>query len=87
MSDPASHHRPAPAPYDDEGAQRRNARLGLVLFAAYLAMYGGFMALAAFSPQTMASTPFGGTNLAILYGMGLIVGAIALALLYMVLCR
>jgi hypothetical protein len=31
--------------------------------------------------------PFGGVNLAILYGMGLIFGAFALAAIYMYLCR
>ena len=65
----------------------RNARYGLVLFFAYLILYGGFMYLAAFRPEVMASTPFGGTNLAILYGLGLIVAAIVLSLVYMVLCR
>ena len=65
----------------------RNARIGLALFFVYLALYGGFMALSAFYLETMRSTPFGGVNLAILYGFGLIVGAIVLALLYMVLCK
>ena len=57
------------------------------LFLVYLALYAGFMALSAFFPRAMASTPFGGINLAIWYGMALIVAALALALLYMVLCR
>src|SRR5688572_12591355 len=65
----------------------RNARYGLVLFFAYLLLYAGFMYLAAFRPDVMASTPFGGTNLAILYGIGLILAAIVLSLVYMVLCR
>lgn len=66
---------------------QRNARYGLVLFVIYLALYGGFMGLSAFRPGLMASTPFGGVNLAILYGLGLIVAALLLALVYMVLCR
>lgn len=65
----------------------RNARTGLLLFAVYLVFYGGFMGLNAFNPQLMAKRPFGGVNLAILYGIGLILGAVALALLYMYLCR
>ena len=36
---------------------------------------------------TNSSTPFGGVNLAILYGMGLIVSALVLALIYMTLCK
>ena len=66
---------------------QRNARLGLILFGVYLALYGGFVLLNAFSPQTMESTPVAGVNLAILYGFGLIIGAIALALLYGFLCQ
>ena len=66
---------------------RRNARYGLVLFFTYLVLYAGFMGLSAFSPRVMASTPFGGINLAIWYGIGLIVAALELALIYMFLCR
>ena len=66
---------------------QRNARLGLILFGVYLALYGGFVLLNAFSPQTMESTPVAGVNLAILYGFGLIIGAIVLALLYGFLCH
>jgi uncharacterized membrane protein (DUF485 family) len=66
---------------------RRNARAGLWLFAVYLAAYGLFMGLAAFSPKTMAmATPLG-PNLAIVYGFGLIFGAVVLALLYMLICK
>ncbi len=68
-------------------ARARNARYGLVLFVIYLLLYGGFMFLSAFRPAVMASTPFGGLNLAILYGFGLILSAIFLAILYMALCR
>jgi uncharacterized membrane protein (DUF485 family) len=65
----------------------RNARVGLRLFAVYLVLYAGFMALNAFFPQKMAAAPFGGVNLAVMYGLVLIVGAFVLALLYMFLVR
>ena len=65
----------------------RNARIGLALFAVYLVLYGGFVALNAFYPKEMARAPFGGVNLAVLYGLLLIVGAFVLALLYMFLVR
>ncbi len=64
-----------------------NARLGLALFAIYCLLYLGFMGIAAFSYELFGSTPFGGVNLAILYGMGLIVAALVLALVYMKLCK
>ena len=65
----------------------RNSRYGLTLFTVYLILYAGFMLLSAFAPQKMAERPFGGVNLAILYGMGLIIGALILAAIYMFLCR
>ena len=65
----------------------RNSRYGLWLFSLYVVLYGGFMGLSAFEPQLMSRTPFGGMNLAIIYGFGLIVAALVLALIYMILCR
>jgi uncharacterized membrane protein (DUF485 family) len=64
-----------------------NARLGLVLFTLYLLLYGGFVGLATFAPNTMAKPALAGVNLAVVYGFGLIVAALVLALVYMVLCR
>lgn len=59
---------------------------GLKLFGLYLLAYGGFVALNAFWPQVMRTPVYQGVNLAIVYGMGLIIGAFVLALLYAVLC-
>jgi uncharacterized membrane protein (DUF485 family) len=70
-----------------EVAEPGNARLGLWLFLLYVVLYGGFMGLAAFAPGVMGRTPFGGVNVAILYGLGLIVAAFVLALIYAVMCR
>jgi uncharacterized membrane protein (DUF485 family) len=68
-------------------ASRANTRRGLVLFAAYLAAYGAFVVLNAFHPLVMEATPVAGLNVAVLYGMGLIAGAFALAVIYVWLCR
>lgn len=76
-----------PAEIEDAQIVSRNARYGLILFAVYLLLYSGFMYLNAFSPEVMASPFVGGVNLAIAYGMGLIVAALALAAVYMFLCR
>lgn len=65
----------------------RKTRIGLSLFAVYLLLYGGFVLLAAFWPECMEATPLAGVNLAIWYGFGLIVTAIALALVYGWACR
>jgi uncharacterized membrane protein (DUF485 family) len=78
-----------PRVHDDHHPETvsRNARVGLALFAVYLVLYGGFMALNAFAPERMGSAPFGGVNLAVLYGLLLIVGAFVLAVVYMFLVR
>ena len=67
--------------------ETRSARIGMVLFGVYLLLYGGFVLINAFSPSTMELTPVAGVNLAILYGFGLIIAALVLALLYGWLCR
>ena len=45
------------------------------------------IALAAFAPARMKEPALGGINLAVLYGMGLIVAAFVLALIYMIATR
>jgi uncharacterized membrane protein (DUF485 family) len=81
-------HGPAdPALHDNEQTSARNARYGMVLFVLYLVLYGGFVLLNAFYPAVMDQIPFGGVNLAITYGFGLIVAALLLALVYAWLCR
>jgi uncharacterized membrane protein (DUF485 family) len=60
------------------------SRLGLGLFALYVVLYGGFMALVLLRPDLLASRPFGGVNLAIVAGLGLIGAAVALSVLYMI---
>jgi len=63
------------------------SRIGMVLFTFYLLLYGGFVFLNTFSPETMEATPWMGVNVAILYGFGLIIAAFVLALIYGVLSR
>jgi uncharacterized membrane protein (DUF485 family) len=65
----------------------RNARIGLKLFVIYVVLYAGFMAMNAFAYQKMASTLIDGINLAVWYGLVLIVGAFVLAMVYMFLVR
>lgn len=71
----------------DEAASPRRTRLGLRLFAVYLALYVGFVSLNALAPDSMSWTPFAGVNVAVLYGLGLIFAAFVLSLVYEVLCR
>ena len=79
-------HAATDEPHDEQAAARRS-RHGLLLFAIYCVLYGGFMLLNAFAPSLMETTPLWGINLAILYGFGLIGSALVLALIYAWLCR
>jgi uncharacterized membrane protein (DUF485 family) len=72
---------------EDAAVVAHNTRMGVWLLLVYVSFYGGFMALSAFRPAAMAATPFGGPNVAVLYGFGLIVLALVLALVYMKVCR
>jgi uncharacterized membrane protein (DUF485 family) len=77
-----------PTKTDAVAAAAHNARWGLVLFFIYVVLYSGFVALAAFFPERMAEpTPIGSVNLAVVYGIGLIVAALALAAVYLFAAR
>jgi uncharacterized membrane protein (DUF485 family) len=65
----------------------RNSRIGLALFAVYLMFYCGFVLVSAFAPESMEVLPLAGVNLAVWYGFGLIILAIALAIVYGWACR
>jgi uncharacterized membrane protein (DUF485 family) len=82
MSDTSS-----PPQNDSRHTIARNARRGLWLFAIYVVFYAGFVAIAAFRFDLLSHDAPGGVNLAIAYGLGLIVLAFVLALVYMVLTR
>jgi uncharacterized membrane protein (DUF485 family) len=71
---------------DHPDVSAANARAGLVLFFIYSAFYAGFMGLAAFAPEAMGTPVLAGVNLAITYGLGLILGAFVIAALYMAAC-
>jgi len=78
-----SEHRPTRS----EQAAGRSARIGFGLFWIYVALYGGFIGLVLFAPALLSARPLGGVNLAIASGLGLIVAALLLAVVYMVACR
>lgn len=74
-----SPHVAGPDRGEDEPGAHGTHRVDLALFAAYCLPYAGFMGLAAFAPDVLATRVLGGVNLAVAYGMGLILGAVALA--------
>jgi uncharacterized membrane protein (DUF485 family) len=77
---PSTQNHPSPA-------TRYNARLGVVLFLIYLAVYATYVGLSAFRGDLMKKPVIAGVNLAIVYGFGLILLAFGMAILYMVLCK
>ena len=60
------------------------SRIGLRLFWVYVLLYGSFMGLVLVRPDLLSWRPFGGVNLAIASGMGLIAAAFILSVTYMV---
>ncbi len=75
-------------PASDWGKDRSSAfktRIGIWMFLLYSIFYVGFIAINVLSPQIMGSD-IGGLNLAVIYGMGLIIFALLLALVYNAIC-
>lgn len=75
------------ATFDSIATSNRNARVGMVLFVFYLLIYAAFVGINAFAPDVMSKVQLGGVNLAVSYGLGLIVLAFVLALVYAWICR
>jgi uncharacterized membrane protein (DUF485 family) len=72
----------SPAGEQISHADAKNARLGMWFFAFYVLLYGGFIVIALIDYRILAKQVFGGINLAVAYGMLLIVAAIVLAVVY-----
>ncbi len=64
-----------------EKSAKYKTRLGLIMFAIYTVIYFIFIFICVLSPKSMG-IDVGSLNLAIVYGFGLIVLAIILALIY-----
>lgn len=61
-------------------------RLGLVMFFIYAIVYAGFVAVNVLKPVLMEATIIFGLNLAVVYGFGLIILALVMALIYNAMC-
>jgi len=78
-------HEPA-AKAEKDNASDWKAKLGIKLFLLYSVFYVGFVGLAIYAPAAMKTPVLAGTNLAITFGMGLILFAIILGLIYNHVC-
>jgi len=78
-------HAPA-SPVEKDLATDYKMRLGVWLFLFYAAVYAGFVVINFVSPAAMEFTLLWGMNVAVVYGMGLIVLALVMALIYNRMC-
>jgi len=67
---------------DKDSSERRKSNIGILMTVLYALVYGGFVFLSVFYPSIMSVRTFFGMNLAITYGLGLIVIAIIFAMIY-----
>ena len=63
-------------------AIKKKTRLGVILFFVYFIVYAGFVAIGVADYSLMSKIVLGNQNLAVVYGLGLIVFAILLGLVY-----
>lgn len=79
-------HEPAPQEHGEDHAADYKMRLGVYMFIAYALFYAGFVVINVVKPTLMELEIFLGLNLAVVYGFGLIVVALILALIYTHMC-
>lgn len=79
-------HEPAPQEAGVDHATDYKSALGVKLFIVYAIIYAGFVSIGLFSIESYEIILFAGLNLAVVYGFGLIIFALALALVYDRMC-
>lgn len=71
---------------EKEIVTQQKSKLGVRLFFIYLICYAGFVTIGVFNYELLSTTVFFGLNLAIAYGIGLILFAIILGIIYNYYC-
>lgn len=71
---------------EKESLTKRKSALGIRLFFIYLICYAGFVLIGVFQYELLAVQVLGGLNLALAYGIGLIVFAVVLGIVYNYYC-
>lgn len=79
-------HEPAQEHGEDRAAPYK-MRLGVYMFILYATIYVGFVVINTVNPVLMEMEIFLGLNLAVVYGFGLIIFALILALIYNSMCN
>lgn len=67
-------------------ASKEKTKLGIILFLVYAVIYGVFVAISLNYTHILGLEVFSGLNLAVVYGMGLILLAIVMGFVYNWLC-
>jgi len=78
-------HEPA-APAGKDPASEVKKKIGIRMFIAYGIVYAGFVIINTLIPKLMGKKVIFGLNLAVTYGFGLIILAIAAGLIYNSIC-
>ncbi|MCP4143091.1 MAG: DUF485 domain-containing protein [Chloroflexi bacterium] len=78
-------HKPA-SPQKEDNAIPYKTRLGVRMFIFYALIYAGFVVINITKPVLMEKTIVFGLNLAVVYGFGLIILSLIMALIYNRLC-
>ncbi|MBN2395218.1 MAG: DUF485 domain-containing protein [Candidatus Atribacteria bacterium] len=71
---------------DSENMTAYKVRIGMYMILLYALVYFGFIVINISNPFLMERIIFGGLNLALVYGIGLIIFALILALIYNSMC-
>ena len=71
---------------EKETLTKRKSALGIRLFFIYLICYAGFVIIGVFQYELLAIQVLGGINLALAYGIGLILFAVILGVVYNYYC-
>ena len=79
-------HEPASTPKEKDHAIAYKTRLGVQMFVFYALVYAGFVLINIISPILMEKKIVFDLNLAVVYGFGLIILSLVMALIYNVLC-
>lgn len=71
---------------EKESLTKRKSALGIRLFFIYLFCYAGFVTIGVFQYELLSIPVLGGLNLALAYGIGLILFAVILGIVYNYYC-
>lgn len=79
------HHEPGKIIATDNAASYK-AKLGVIMFIIYSLIYSGFVFIGLVKPELMGMKLISGQNVAVIYGIGLIILAIIMGFIYNFFC-